>query len=86
MSDHFFYSTVQCKNNFFLIFINNITNGTESFDYEVNINMFADDTKIFGTCPIKLQSAIDSMSIWLEDAKLKLAPQIFLLLPYTNHT
>ena len=58
----------------FLIFINDITNCTESFDPEVSISMFADDTKIFGTCPIKLQSAINSMSTWLEDAKLKLAP------------
>ena len=35
--------------------------------------MFADDTKIFGTCPAKLQSSIISMSTWLADVQFKLA-------------
>ena len=56
----------------FLIFINNITSCTNNYS-KVHISMFADDTKVFSTCPVQLQSAINTMSSWLDNVKLKLA-------------
>ena len=55
----------------FIIFINNIV--TCVADSNVGISMFADDTKLFSTCPTELQSSIDSGTSWLLNHKLKLA-------------
>ena len=56
----------------FLIFINGISSVVIR-DSNVNISMFADDTKIFGTCPIQMQASVDSMTTWIQDNKLTLA-------------
>ena len=55
----------------FIIFINNIVSCVDNSS--VDITMFADDTKLFSTCPIKLQQGIDSGATWLLNHKLKLA-------------
>ncbi len=57
----------------FLIFINNITECVKSVKPNVNISMFADDTKLYGSVPADLQSSINSMTEWLDRHKLKLA-------------
>ena len=57
----------------FVIFINNITRCAESSSSNVDISMFADDTKLFSSCPHDLQYSIDLASEWLRNHKLNLA-------------
>ena len=57
----------------FLIFINNITDSVDSLRTNVNISMFADDTKLYSTVPSDMQSAIYGMTDWVNDYRLKLA-------------
>ena len=42
--------------------------------YQMNISIFADDTKLYSSVPADMQSSINSMTEWLGTHKLKLAP------------
>ena len=58
----------------FLLFIDGITSTTLSSP-NVNIRLFADDSKFFSTEPRDLQSTINESDEWLSNRQLQLAPQ-----------
>ena len=64
----------------FLIYINDITDCATSLGGEGGISLFADDTKLYSTNPIKLQHSLTQMDDWLLNRQLKLAPDKCLLL------
>ena len=37
------------------------------------LSLFADDTRIYGTDPLTLQSTLDEMCVWLDNRQLNLA-------------
>ena len=59
---------------FFLVYYNGITNAISSFP-NVNIRLFADDSKLFSTHPNDLQNAINNSEKCLSILQLELAPQ-----------
>ena len=58
----------------FTIYINDIIDCSTSLQNTGNIMLFADDTKLYSTNTIHLQSTLDSLSKWTESRQLKLAP------------
>ena len=57
----------------FLVYYNGITNAIDPFP-NVNIRLFADDSKLFSTNSNDLQDAIDNSDNWLSQLQLDLAP------------
>ena len=57
----------------FIIFINNIVACVLSSGSNVGISLFADDAKLYSTCPRGLQSSTDYASNWMFTHGLKLA-------------
>ena len=57
----------------FLLFIDGLTT-TTSYSPNVNIRLFADDSKLFSTEPLDLQNTIDASENWLSQRQLQLAP------------
>ena len=56
----------------FLIIIDGIASAL-NLDTDVNISMFADDTKVFGTCSAQMQQSINDIAAWIQNHNLKLA-------------
>ena len=56
----------------FLIIIDGIASAL-NLDTDVNISMFADDTKVFGTCSAQMQQSINDIAAWIRNHNLKLA-------------
>ena len=56
----------------FLLFINGISDTLHSPN--VNIRLYADDSKLLSTVPIDLQNTIDESAKWLLQRQLLLAP------------
>ena len=57
----------------FLIFINPINSCSTPLGSSGSLTLFADDAKVYGTDPNKLQSSLDELSIWLKNHQLTLA-------------
>ncbi|CAI5440181.1 unnamed protein product [Caenorhabditis angaria] len=56
----------------FIIFINTVF---ELADDDVTIQAFADDLKIIGSDPLRVQSVIDKICAWAKDNSMELAPE-----------
>ena len=64
----------------FLIFINDIDTCSKPLNETGNLILFADDAKIYGYDPIKLQTSLNSFELWLKNHQLVLAVQKCFLL------